>query len=67
MKHYLYELGYLIAFQPPHNEIIVQYPYISPHITKPKECKKIFIVTVPPNCTCEYILLNDLSWADEMY
>jgi hypothetical protein len=33
-----------------------QYPYVPPHITKPKECKKLFLVQVPPTserpCHC---------------
>ncbi|SPO32324.1 probable CF25 - polyadenylation factor [Ustilago trichophora] len=24
------------------------YPYAPPHVTKPKECKKLFLVTIPP-------------------
>ncbi|MCO5614009.1 hypothetical protein L7F22_068289 [Adiantum nelumboides] len=24
------------------------YPYVPPHITKPKECKKLFLVQMPP-------------------
>ena len=28
--------------------MILQYPYAPPHITKPKECKKLFLVTIPP-------------------
>ena len=27
------------------------YPYIPPHITRPKECKKIYVVQLPENCT----------------
>ncbi|PWN99555.1 cleavage and polyadenylation specificity factor, 25 kDa subunit [Tilletiopsis washingtonensis] len=27
------------------------YPYVPPHITKPKECKKLFLVQVPPTKT----------------
>jgi cleavage and polyadenylation specificity factor subunit 5 len=26
------------------------YPYNPPHITKPKECKKIYLVTLPEKC-----------------
>ncbi|KAL9939646.1 hypothetical protein V8E36_001463 [Tilletia maclaganii] len=25
------------------------YPYVPPHISKPKECKKMFLVGIPPN------------------
>lgn len=28
----------------------VQYPYIPPHITRPKECRKIFLVQLPERC-----------------
>lgn len=28
------------------------YPYVPPHITKPKECKKLFLVTMPPGSEC---------------
>merc|ERR1712232_87059 len=28
----------------------VLYPYIPPHITKPKECKKIFVIQLPEKC-----------------
>jgi len=27
-----------------------QYPYIPPHITKPKECKKLFVINLPEHC-----------------
>jgi len=27
------------------------YPYITPHTTKPKECKKLYVVTLPEKCT----------------
>mmetsp|Transcript_25243 Transcript_25243/g.34784 ORF Transcript_25243/g.34784 Transcript_25243/m.34784 type:complete len:132 (-) Transcript_25243:305-700(-) len=27
------------------------YPYLPPHITKPKECKKIYLVQLPEKCT----------------
>eukprot|EP01126_Amoeba_proteus_P016565 TRINITY_DN1768_c0_g2_i6.p1 TRINITY_DN1768_c0_g2~~TRINITY_DN1768_c0_g2_i6.p1 ORF type:complete len:148 (-),score=25.11 TRINITY_DN1768_c0_g2_i6:50-493(-) len=26
------------------------YPYMVPHVTRPKECKKIFLVQLPANC-----------------
>lgn len=26
------------------------YPYLPPHITKPKECKKLFLITLPEKC-----------------
>lgn len=29
------------------------YPYVPPHITKPKECKKLFLVQMPPNSECD--------------
>eukprot|EP01101_Sappina_pedata_P000169 TRINITY_DN10174_c0_g1_i1.p1 TRINITY_DN10174_c0_g1~~TRINITY_DN10174_c0_g1_i1.p1 ORF type:complete len:231 (+),score=37.96 TRINITY_DN10174_c0_g1_i1:156-848(+) len=28
-----------------------QYPYIPAHVTKPKECRRIYIIPVPENCT----------------
>ncbi len=30
--------------------MFIQYPYIPPHITKPKECKKLFVVQLPDHC-----------------
>eukprot|EP01132_Coremiostelium_polycephalum_P002734 gene2734-3393_t len=27
------------------------YPYVPPHISRPKECKKLFVVTLPEKCT----------------
>ncbi|KYQ93528.1 NUDIX hydrolase family protein [Tieghemostelium lacteum] len=27
------------------------YPYIPPHISKPKECRKLYVVTLPEKCT----------------
>lgn len=29
------------------------YPYTPPHVTKPKECKKLFLVQMPPGSECE--------------
>jgi len=34
----------------PNFENNILYPYLPPHITKPKECKKIFIVPLPEKC-----------------
>ena len=28
----------------------VFYPYVPPHITRPKECKKIYIIPLPEKC-----------------
>ncbi|EGC28564.1 hypothetical protein DICPUDRAFT_160005 [Dictyostelium purpureum] len=35
------------------------YPYIPTHITKPKECKKMFVVTLPEKC--KFAVSNELS------
>ena len=29
----------------------MQYPYMPPHITKPKECRKMFFIILPERCT----------------
>lgn len=34
----------------PNFENNILYPYLPPHITKPKECKKLFIVPLPERC-----------------
>jgi len=45
-----WEIGDLVcAWWRPNFETL-QYPYISPHITKPKECKRLFIVPLPERC-----------------
>lgn len=31
----------------PHVRICQQYPFVPAHITKPKECKKLFLVQMP--------------------
>jgi cleavage and polyadenylation specificity factor subunit 5 len=35
----------------------LQYPYVPPHITKPKECKKLFLVPLPERCKYRFFLL----------
>ncbi|EFA80935.1 NUDIX hydrolase family protein [Heterostelium album PN500] len=46
-----WEVGENIAtwWRPNFEQIL--YPYIPPHITKPKECKKLYVVTLPEKCT----------------
>mmetsp|Transcript_29450 Transcript_29450/g.70134 ORF Transcript_29450/g.70134 Transcript_29450/m.70134 type:complete len:242 (-) Transcript_29450:383-1108(-) len=34
----------------PNFENNILYPYLPPHITKPKECKKLFVVPLPERC-----------------
>ena len=36
------------AAQPNFDTIV--YPYMPPHITKPKECRKLFVVQLPSSC-----------------
>jgi cleavage and polyadenylation specificity factor subunit 5 len=33
------------------NGLVIQYPYLPAHITKPKECKKMFLVQMPEKST----------------
>ncbi len=40
--------------------ILCQYPFIPAHITKPKECKKLFLVQMPERSTFGLPMLNFL-------
>jgi len=45
-----WEVGELVcAWWRPNFETL-QYPYIPAHITRPKECRKLFVVTLPEHC-----------------
>eukprot|EP00697_Spironema_sp_BW2_P014590 gnl/Spiro4/5064_TR2525_c0_g1_i1.p1 gnl/Spiro4/5064_TR2525_c0_g1~~gnl/Spiro4/5064_TR2525_c0_g1_i1.p1 ORF type:complete len:252 (+),score=49.28 gnl/Spiro4/5064_TR2525_c0_g1_i1:146-901(+) len=46
-----WEIGDLLAqwWRPKFEPLI--YPYIPPHVTKPKECRKLFLVQLPERCT----------------
>jgi cleavage and polyadenylation specificity factor subunit 5 len=46
-----WEIGELLCIYWRPNFETMQYPYIPPHITKPKECKKLFMVLLPESCT----------------
>jgi cleavage and polyadenylation specificity factor subunit 5 len=45
-----WEIGELLSIWWRPNFETLLYPYIPPHITKPKECKKIFLVPLPETC-----------------
>lgn len=45
-----WEVGELLSMWWRPNFETLQYPYIPAHITKPKECKKIFLVPLPERC-----------------
>uniref|UniRef100_A0A6B2LGK0 Cleavage and polyadenylation specificity factor subunit 5 n=1 Tax=Arcella intermedia TaxID=1963864 RepID=A0A6B2LGK0_9EUKA len=45
-----WEIGDIVAVWWRPNFETLLYPYQLPHITKPKECKKIFLVKLPPQC-----------------
>lgn len=40
----------------------MQYPFIPAHITKPKECKKLFLVQMPERSACD--LRRDPTYAE---
>jgi cleavage and polyadenylation specificity factor subunit 5 len=43
------------------SSILMQYPFIPAHITKPKECKKLFVVQMPEKSISPYfqcLILN---------
>jgi len=46
----IWESGDLVAVWWRPNFETLLYPYQLAHITKPKECKKIFLVKLPPKC-----------------
>ncbi|EGG23547.1 NUDIX hydrolase family protein [Cavenderia fasciculata] len=47
-----WEIGELVStWWRPSFEQHTFYPYIPPHISKPKECKKLYVVTLPEKCT----------------
>eukprot|EP01120_Amphizonella_sp_Union-15-10_P009557 TRINITY_DN3645_c0_g1_i5.p1 TRINITY_DN3645_c0_g1~~TRINITY_DN3645_c0_g1_i5.p1 ORF type:complete len:223 (+),score=34.96 TRINITY_DN3645_c0_g1_i5:71-739(+) len=45
-----WEIGELLATWWRPNFETLLYPYVPPHITRPKECKKLFIVHLPESC-----------------
>jgi len=45
-----WEVGELLAMVWRPNFEPQMYPYVPPHITKPKECKKLFVVQLPEHC-----------------
>lgn len=45
-----WEIGDLLSIWWRPNFETLQYPYVPAHITKPKECKKLFIVPLPETC-----------------
>eukprot|EP01098_Paradermamoeba_levis_P013552 TRINITY_DN6209_c0_g1_i2.p1 TRINITY_DN6209_c0_g1~~TRINITY_DN6209_c0_g1_i2.p1 ORF type:complete len:230 (+),score=55.05 TRINITY_DN6209_c0_g1_i2:887-1576(+) len=46
-----WETGELIATWWRPNFETFQYPYVPPHTSKPKECRKLFLVPLPEKCT----------------
>lgn len=45
-----WEVGDLLASYWRPNFETMFYPYVPPHITKPKECKKLYLVPLPEKC-----------------
>lgn len=51
MYMYAYKQSYITVPAPVHGWLnIIQYPYCPPHITKPKESRKIFLFDMPERC-----------------
>jgi cleavage and polyadenylation specificity factor subunit 5 len=46
----LFQVGELLCTHWRPNFETMQYPYLPPHITKPKECRKVFAVALPERC-----------------
>lgn len=49
---------------PLHLVLDIQYPFVPAHITKPKECKKLFLVQMPERSTYHCILFVLLLFAE---